>query len=148
MKSIALALALALAVPLANAAETPAPKELPKSTIEVFRIAPGQHEEFLNSIAHAERVAKRLGIQLDDLYIHDGGASWDFILVKRHGTDPAKWDEMIRILRSEGYPGGVDYFLWSRKMFAHHEDTTAIGPTTATEYLSTRLKPVKPAKQD
>lgn len=145
MKSIALAIALVFAVPcLAHAAEpTAASKPLPMSTIEIFRIAPGQHEAFLESVAHVERISKDLGLPLNELYVHDSGASWDFVLIKRQGMDDKKWAELIKILRSEGYPGGPDYFFWSRKMFASHEDTSAIGPTTATEYLGTRITPAK-----
>lgn len=141
MKPIALAIALAAAPLFASAAE-PAPTiSLPMSTVEVFHIVPGKHEAFLKKLAHVEAISARLGLPKNELYIHDSGASWDFILIKRKGQDKEKFAELIRTLRAEGYPGGPDYFFESRKVFASHEDTSALGPTTATEYLGTRIKP-------
>lgn len=147
MKTIALATALALAsaVSLSTTAAEATPP-MPESMIEVFNIVPGKHEQFLEKLAHVEAISERLGLPKNDLYIHDGGASWDFILIKRKGQDKAKFAELIRILRAEGYPGGPDYFFESRKVFASHEDTSALGPTTATEYLGTRIK--KPDTKD
>lgn len=142
MKASALSIALACTLPLlANAEGTEqAPKPLPMSTVEVFHIVPGKHESFLTKLAHVEAISAGLGLPKNDLYIHDSGASWDFILIKSKGQDKQKWAELVRILRSEGYPGGPDYFFESRKVFASHEDTSAIGPTTAMEYLGTRIK--------
>jgi hypothetical protein len=122
--------------PQAPAAAAAAP--LPESAIEIFRIAPGQHESFLKMLAETEAAMAQAGLQPDQLYIHEDGASWDFILVKIKGQDPKKWQAAADILHKQGHPSGPDYFFTIRKMIAEHTDTTAIGPTTATAYLATR----------
>lgn len=140
MKSILLAAMLFTAgISLASAAE-PAAAPLPKSSIEIFRIAPGQHEAFLKELAQIEAAAAKAGLESNELYIHDSGGSWDFVLIKRHGQDPKKYAAMVEALQKAGFPSGPDYFFESRKKFAWHEDTEALGPTSATDYLATRKK--------
>ena len=126
--------------PSAAPAATPAaePENLPESSVEIFRITPGQHEAFLKLLADTEAAKVQVGMQPDQLYIHEDGASWDFVLIKAKGQDPAKWKQVAAILHAQGHPSGPDYFFMIRKMIAEHTDTTAIGPTTATAYLATR----------
>jgi hypothetical protein len=135
MKTILFAAALLIAGIQARADE---PAALPMSSVEVFRIAPGQHENFLKMLAQIEALGRQAGLNDNELYIHDSGASWDFILIKRHGQDPKKYAALVELMRKAQMPSGPDYFFESRKMFAWHEDTEAIGPTTATDYLATR----------
>ena len=123
---------------MGSAVHAAEPEALPESAAEIFRIAPGQHEAFLKLIADTEAAKVKVGMQPDQLYIHEDGASWDFILIKAKGQDPAKWKQVEDILHAQGHPSGPDYFFMIRKMIAEHTDTTAIGPTTATAYLATR----------
>jgi hypothetical protein len=127
------------------AAATPAPgapvaepAELPESSVEIFRIAPGQHEAFLKLLAETESVMAQVGLPPNQLYIHEDGANWDFVLIKQVGQDKAKWKIASEMLHKMGQPSGPDYFFNIRKMIADHTDTTAIGPTSATAYLGTR----------
>ena len=122
----------------APATATSEPADLPESSVEIFRIAPGQHEAFLKLLADTEAAKSQVGMQPDQLYIHQDGASWDFVLIKAKGQDPAKWKQVSDILHAKGHPSGPDYFFMIRKMIAEHTDTSAIGPTTATAYLATR----------
>jgi hypothetical protein len=139
MKSILLAVAaLSLAATLAHAEE---PKPLPESSVEIFRIAPGQHENFLKLLAQTEVAMKQAGLEMPQLFIHQDGGSWDFILVKPHGLDEKKWQIANDILHKQGMPTGPDYFFMIRKMIAEHTDTQAYGPTTATAYLGSRKSP-------
>lgn len=139
MKSMLLCAALlATAISSAQAAEPAQAAPIPTSTVEVFRIVPGQHEAFLNTLAQIEAASDSVGLQPNQLYIHQNGASWDFILIKPHGQDPKKYAAMVEILRKAGFPSGPDYFFESRKQYAWHEDTEALGPTSATDYLATR----------
>lgn len=141
MKSILLTLALVTAgASLAQAADDAAPAPLPTSTIEIFHIVPGQHEAFINMLIQLDKAADAVGLKPNQLYIHEHGGSWDFILVKPHGQDPKKYAAMSELLRKEGFPSGPDYFFESRKIYASHEDTDALGPTTAAAYLATRKK--------
>lgn len=122
---------------MAQAAE-PVTAPIPKSSVEVFHIVPGQHEAFLNMLARIEAACLSVGLEPSQLYIHDSGASWDFILIKRENQDPQKIVALFEILHKEGFRSGPDYFFESRKMFTSHEDTSALGLTTATDYLATR----------
>lgn len=140
MKSILLCVALlTTGISSAQAAE-PAPAAIPTSTIEIFHIVPGQHETFLNTLAQIEAASESVGLEPNQLYIHEHGASWDFILIKPHGQDPKKYAAMVEILRKAGFPSGPDFFFESRKTYASHEDTEALGPTSTTAYLATRKK--------
>lgn len=138
MKSVLFATTLLVAA-LTQAAE-PTPASLPVSSIEVFRIAPGQHENFLKQLAQVEAASKQVGLKPKQLFVHDSGASWDFILIQSEKQDPEKVAALFKLLHEQGFPSGPDYFFESRKQFAWHEDTSALGPTTATEYLATRKK--------
>lgn len=138
IRNIFLLIGCAMAAPVH--AEAP---DMPRSVIEVFHIAPGQHEAFLERIAQQERAAQAVGLDPGDLYIHEAGASWDFVLVKPLGQDDALWDQMMSRLHAEGYPSGPDFFFEFRTFYTAHEDTYVLGPTRATDYLATRT----PAKQ-
>ena len=136
MKPIVLVAALLSLGTASTYAADPAP--LPESAVEIFRIAPGQHENFLKMIAQTEAAMAQAGLQPDQLFIHEDGANWDFILVKVKGQDEKKWKIASDILHKQGVPTGPDYFFMIRRMMVDHTDTTAIGPTTATAYLATR----------
>lgn len=136
MKS-ALLVATLLAATLTHAAE---PNPLPQSSIEVFRIAPGEHENFLKTLAQVEAASKQVGLKPKQLFVHDSGASWDFILIQSEQQDPKKVAALFKLLQEQGFPSGPDYFFEARKRFAWHEDSSALGPTTATDYLATRKK--------
>jgi hypothetical protein len=57
-------------------------------------------------LAETEAVMAEVGLQLPQLYIHEDGASWDFILVKPHGQDEKKWKLAFELLRKKGHPKG------------------------------------------
>ena len=125
--------------PLVRGAE-PASAPIPKASIEVFHIAPGQHEAFLKMLMQIEELSVQVGLEPSQLYIHDSGASWDFILIKPQNQDEKKMAALFQKLSEANLPSGPDYFFESRKMFSSHEDTVALGPTTATAYMATRRK--------
>ena len=144
MKSTLLAVTLlSLSCTLTYAADpkpAPAaePKPLPESSVEIFRIAPGQHENFLKMLAQTEAAMTQAGLELPQLFIHQDGGSWDFVLVKPRALDEKKWAVAADILHKQGAPTGPDYFFNIRTMIAEHTDTMAYGPTSATAYLATR----------
>src|SRR5271156_2397428 len=92
MKIFVLAMALlgavAASAPAASAAPaTPAPATAPAGAgptsasvaIEIYRIAPGQQEAFLKFIALCDQVNIAAGVPPRQLYVHQEGASWDFL---------------------------------------------------------------------
>ena len=142
MKTIlaAACLTLSCAVHAKDTAEQPEPQDM---VVEIYRIAPGKHREFLETIARFDEVNRLAGLPPRQLYVHQEGASWDFMLIqpartpddKRAALDAA-WDKLK-------LPSGPDYFFSFRSMIAEHTDTFVGGPTSAAAYLA-RAKPKDP----
>ena len=115
----------------------PAPEPVGLQQIEIYRIAPGQQQAFLEFIAKCDEVNRRAGLPPRQLYVHSDGADWDFLFIQPAHTPADKaaaldkaWDEM-------GMPSGSNFFFEIRKYIAVHTDTTAKGPTSAADYLAT-----------
>jgi|SRR5579872_2666625 len=125
---------------LALAASSPAWASPPmtKTMVEIYRIAPGQHEAFLKEIARYDEANRIAGVPPRQLYVHSDGADWDFILIQPDEYSPEKQAALDRAWKQLGLPSGADFFLNYRRFIADHTDTVAIGPTTAADYLATR----------
>jgi hypothetical protein len=124
------------AVPMPGAAQEHA--EMPNVMVEIYRIAPGQHEAFLREIARYDEANRLAGLPPRQLFVHSDGASWDFILIQPAKTPPDKAAALDKAWKQLGLPSGADFFLQYRRFIAEHTDTVAIGPTTAADYLATR----------
>jgi hypothetical protein len=124
-------------VPLLMAAflaSAPALADSKDMLIEIYRIAPGKHEEFLRHLALLDQANVEAGLQPRQLFVHQDGASWDFVLLQpAHNTDEqnAKLDAAFKRL---GIPQGAKFFLNFRTLIAEHTDTF-VEQTTAAEYL-------------
>ena len=115
-------------------AAAPAHADSKEMVIEIYRIAPGKHEEFLRQIALYDRANAEAGLPPRQLFVHEGGASWDFLLLQpAHHTDEesAKLDAAFKKL---GIPQGAKFFVAFRQLIAEHTDTN-VEATTAAEYL-------------
>jgi hypothetical protein len=110
----------------------------PKMMIEIYRIAPGQHEAFLKEIARYDEANRIAGVPPRQLYVHSDGADWDFILIQPDEYPPEKQAALDKAWKQLGLPSGADFFLGYRRFIAEHSDTVAIGPTSAADYLATR----------
>ena len=138
MKSCLLT-ALSLVVLVASAPawaqeDTPAPRMM----IEIYKIAPGQHEAFLREIARYDEANRLAGVPPRQLYVHSDGADWDFILIQPNEYPAGKQAALDKAWKQLGLPSGADFFLNFRRYIADHSDTVAIGPTSASAYLGTR----------
>lgn len=115
-------------------ANAPAMGDSKDMLIEIYRIAPGKHEEFLRQIALFDRANSEAGLPPRQLFVHQDGASWDFVLLQpAHHTDEenAKLDAAYKKL---GLPQGAKFFVTFRQLIAEHTDTF-VEATTAAEYL-------------
>jgi hypothetical protein len=115
-------------------ASAPALADSKDMLIEIYRIAPGKHEEFLRHLALLDQANVEAGLQPRQLFVHQDGASWDFVLLQpAHNTDEqnAKLDAAFKRL---GIPQGAKFFLNFRTLIAEHTDTF-VEQTTAAEYL-------------
>ena len=109
-----------------------------KVMVEIYRIAPGQHEAFLKEIARYDEANRLAGVPPRQLYVHGDGADWDFILIQPDQYPPDKQAALDKAWKQLGLPSGADFFLSFRRFIAEHTDTVAIGPTSAAAYLATR----------
>src|SRR5689334_8150850 len=93
MKYFAIAAAACLLAPATARAEQTATTVAPvpkKMLIEMYRIAPGQHEEFMRFIALFDEANRRAGLPPRQLYVHQDGPGFDFILIQPAETPPEK----------------------------------------------------------
>ncbi len=130
MQKILVALALTLGVLV----HRPAAADPQDMVVEIYRIAPGKHEEFVRQIALFDRANAEAGLPPRQLFVHQGGDSWDFLILQpAHHTDEesAKLDAAFKKL---GIPQGAKFFVTFRQLIAEHTDTN-VEATTAAEYL-------------
>jgi hypothetical protein len=127
-----LALALAAASP-ALAQTAPKPSRM---AVEIYRIAPGQQEAFLRLIALYDQANHAAGLPPRQLYVHQDGADWDFLIIQPEDTTPEQDRLVDAELKRLGAPQGAKFFLEIRKFIASHTDTMASGPTTAADWLA------------
>jgi hypothetical protein len=111
-----------------------AAQDSPEVVIEIYRIAPGQHEAFLRAIASFDQANAEAGLPPRQLYVHSGGASWDFILIQpaEHTDEQSK--QLDAAFRKLGLPQGARFFVSFRHYILEHTDTNATR-TTAAEFL-------------
>jgi hypothetical protein len=138
--------AFALTSGPAIAQQAPAPAQVaaedapwPEAWFEIFRLAPGKHEEFVRLIAKGDEVARAGGQPPTQLYFHEHGGNWDVLLfkpvtdVKPTAAQQAAMDAKAKELRMESGPA---YFINIRKTVASHEDSKASGPISAAQWLA------------
>jgi len=112
-------------------AQDPAPRKL----VEIYKIAPGQHVAFLKMIAQFDAASKEAGIAPRDLYVHQDGANWDFMLIQNADYTDEQSARLAKVLERMGLPRGANFFVEFRKLIAEHTDTFVEGPTTAEAWL-------------
>jgi hypothetical protein len=115
-------------------AAAPAVAESQDMLIEIYRIVPGKHEEFLRHIALLDQANAEAGLPARQFFVHQDGASFDFVILQpAHHTDEesAKLDAAFKKL---GIPQGAKFFVNFRQYIAEHTDTF-VEATTAAEYL-------------
>ncbi len=115
-------------------AAAPALADSQDMVVEIYRVAPGKHKEFLLQIALYDKANAEAGLPPRQLFVHQGGASWDFLILQpAHHTDEesAKLDAAFKKL---GIPQGANFFVAFRELIAEHTDTN-VEATTAADYL-------------
>jgi membrane-bound lytic murein transglycosylase B len=132
--------ALALLVALTMAVAPVRADDVPTKMVEIYRVAPGQHEAFLRMIAQFDEASVEAGIPPRDLYVHQDGANWDFMLIQNAEYTPEQSAKLRVAMKKRNLPGGAHFFIEFRKLLAEHTDTTVEGPTTAAAWLK-KLEP-------
>ena len=145
MKRLALAVAALTVFTTAPAfaqAKAPTPQ---KMLVEIYRIAPGQHENFMRYIAAYDEANRRAGLPPRQLYVHQDGASWDFMLIQPEDTPADKAKALSDAYKALKIPSGPDAFTKIRTFVEEHSDTFVSGPTTASDWLKALDESRKPA---
>jgi hypothetical protein len=135
------ALALVAACSLAVAAPrwTQNKAEPGRARISIYRVAPGRHLELLKWLAAREEITKDAGVPATQLYAHNDGDSWDYLLIWPITTaeQDRKLDELAaRKGLKTGFAASIEF----REMLASHTDTYASGPMTAAELVAAAAK--------
>ena len=115
-------------------ASSPALAESQDMLIEIYKIAPGKHEEFLRHLALLDQANAEAGLPPRQLFVHQDGADFDFVLLQpAHHTDEEN-AKLSAAFKKLGIPGGAKFFVHFRTLIADHSDTF-VEQTTAAEYL-------------
>lgn len=130
MTRMPMLLALALLLPGSPATAQDAPMRI----IQIFRAAPGQQVNFLKWLARQEEVSRQAGVAPVQLYVHQNGASWDFLVIAPV-TTPEQDRAVDAAAAKLGAPTGPRTGIELRRYIAEHSDTFAAGPTTPAEWL-------------
>lgn len=131
MGKFIIGIALAAAIAAAPAA---AQRQNSGGTISIYRAAPGHQEALLTWFAKQEEIARSAGVPASVLYVHQDGASWDYLLIAPNTTK--EQDAALDAAAAKmGAPSGPKAGLELRKHIAEHTDTIVAGPMTATEWL-------------
>jgi hypothetical protein len=113
---------------------TLAQEAAPRSDVQIYRAAPGHQRQLLQFLEQQEQAAKAAGLPASQLYIHQSGASWDYVLISPHNTDAQ--DKAVEAASIKmGIATGPKMGLQFREHVAEHSDTIAAGPYTVAEWL-------------
>lgn len=113
--------------------------EWPEAWFEIFRLAPGKHETFVQLMADYDEANAAGGLAPVRMYFHQHGADWDVLVLKISGEHDVSDEAQARIdakARELGIPTGPAYFAYIRESIASHTDTKAYGPISAAQWLS------------
>jgi len=119
-----------LTLPPSARSEEAAPRKL----VEIYRIAPGQHEAFVRMLALFDEASKEAGIPPRELYVHQDGAGWDFMLIQNADYTDEQSAKIGPAFEKRGLPRGARFFVEFRKLIAEHSDTF-VEKTTAEAWL-------------
>jgi hypothetical protein len=125
----AAAAACALASPVAVSAQS-----VPGATVSLYRAAPGHQVMMLQWLANQERAAAAAGVPASQLYVHQNGDAWDYLLISPDLTD-AQEDAVEAAAKRLGIPTGPGIGIELRKHVAWHTDTLVAGPSSVADYL-------------
>jgi hypothetical protein len=128
--------ALALVTVPSVAADDP---PWPQATFEIFRLAPGRHEDFIRTLALWDQVSAAGGQPPTQMFIHQEGDDWDVLLFKpfpKTPITPAQQAAMDAKADQLHLKTGPAFFLEIRENVASHTETTTLGPLSAAQWLA------------
>ena len=115
-------------------AGAPAFAESQDMLMEIYRIAPGKHEEFLRHIALLDQANAEAGMPPRQLFVHQDGGSFDFVILQPAHHTEEQSARLGAAFKKLGIPGGAKFFVHFRTFISEHTDTF-VEQTTAADYL-------------
>ncbi|MGZ5380838.1 MAG: hypothetical protein ACXWFQ_03175 [Thermoanaerobaculia bacterium] len=114
-----------------------------RNIVSMYQVSAGKHVEFLKWMARQEAVTKEAGGSATQWYVHQDGASWDFVAITPE-LEPAKQAEVDKkveaIAKQKGLSTGLKASFEFRQYMGTHSDTYALGPMTADEIVKAAEK--------
>ena len=114
-----------------------------RNIVSMYQVAAGKHVDFLKWMAKQEAATKEAGGAATQWYVHQDGASWDFVAITPE-LEPAKQAEvdkkMEAIAKQKGMATGLKAAFEFRQYMGTHTDTFALGPMTADEIVKAAEK--------
>lgn len=111
----------------------------PEAWFEIFRLAPGKHEEFVRRIAQSDQVSAAAGLPPTQLFFHEHGSDFDVILFKPvspQEVTPEQEAAMAAKRKELGLESGPAYYVGIRELIAEHTDSKTVGPVSAAQWLA------------
>jgi hypothetical protein len=106
--------------------------------VAMYQVSGGKHLDFLKWMARQEAVIKEAGGPATQWFMHENGASWDFVTITPR-LEPARQAEVDRkteaLARAKGLATGIKASFEFRQYVGTHSDTFATGPTTAEDLV-------------
>jgi hypothetical protein len=114
-----------------------------RNIVSMYQVSAGKHLEFLKWMVRQEAVTKEAGGPATQWYVHQDGASWDFVAITPE-LEPAKQAEVEKktdaIAKQKGLSTGLKAAFEFRQFMGTHSDTFALGPMTADEIVKAAEK--------
>lgn len=127
--------AVALLAILGAVLSTPIAAQDPRPVIiSIYRGAPGQQVALLKWLARQDEIARTANVPASQLYVHQDGASWDFLVIGPAPT-PQEDAAVEAAAKKMGATSGPMTGIELRRYISEHSDTIAAGPTTAADWL-------------
>lgn len=104
------------------------------SIVSTYRAAPGHQVALLKWFAEQDAISKAAGLPAAQLYVHQQGASWDFILIQPE-TTKAQDDAIDAAAKRMNLAVGPKVGLELRQHISEHTDTLSVGPISAADWL-------------
>jgi hypothetical protein len=114
-----------------------------RNIVSMYQVSAGKHVDFLKWMARQEAATKEAGGPATQWYVHQDGASWDFVAITPE-LEPAKQAEVEKkveaIAKQKGLSTGLKASFEFRQYMGTHSDTYALGPMTADEIVKAAEK--------
>jgi hypothetical protein len=124
-------IALVCATPQLLAQEA-APAEPGELIVSLYRVAPGQHKEFIQWMGRLDMMSQEVGIPATKVFVHDEGDAWDYLFIRAVPT-PEQEAKLEELSKQRGLHSGIEQHFQVRKYLLHHTDTYVWGPMGLAE---------------